>query len=428
MASERLRLLFCDHLNLARGKYLPPDKIGDGTSRFSQATFALTYGKGLVPAPGSKMLEGCADMEAVYRAADIRVGWQPHTKVVVADLHQSDGTALAMCPRSLLKRTVADWQQLGLRTKVGLELEAYAFVHDDKGRLVPYETPGAYVYGTSRLADPRGFCDAIWERAAAAGFHLECMTTEFDAPQFEFALVYDDAVRAVDDAFLFRLLAREVALEHGVHLTFMPKPFPKKGGNGLHVNFSFLDSTGQNVIAHAPGIAGLSSIARSCIAGLIHHHAGMAALVAPTVDSYNRLTPGSMSGYWCNWGIDHRGVTTRVSQQLGPRARLEHRMGDGAANPYTLVATVLRAAWLGVTANYELPPAETGDCFSRADALAHVPADLSLALDALEADVALREAVGNELIANFIAIKRAEVIETVGLKGKALRDYYIHYI
>jgi len=428
MAPERLRLLFCDHLNLARGKYLPASKLGDGASRFSQAIFALTYAKDLVPAPGSKMLEGCADMDAVYRSADIRPGWEPGTQVVIADLCDSDGQPLGLCPRSLLKRTVAQWQELGWQPKVGLELEAFAFVRGADGTLRPYDTPGGYVYSTGRLADPNGFLDAIWARAEAVGFNLECMTSEFDSPQFEFTLVYDDALRAVDDAFLFRLMAREVALEHGIVLTFMPKPIPKKSGTGLHINFSFNDRAGRNQIATAPGIAGLSKLGRGCIAGLMRHHAGMAALVAPTSDSYNRLTPGSMSGYWCNWGIDHRGVTTRVSAQLGSKARIEHRMGDGSANPYTLVATVLQAARLGVCGDYPLPPPEAGDCFGKVDATDHTPADLSSALDALESDGALVGAVGELLVANLVAIKRAEVKETAGLTSEALRDYYIHYI
>jgi len=84
-SGERLRLLFCDHLSLARGKYLPASKIGDGSSRFCQGTFAVTYDKEMQPAPGGKMLEGLPDMEAVYKADDIRQGWELNTKVVMAD-------------------------------------------------------------------------------------------------------------------------------------------------------------------------------------------------------------------------------------------------------------------------------------------------------------------------------------------------------
>jgi len=240
-------------------------------------------------------------------------------------------------------------------------------------------------------------------------------------------LVYDDAVRAVDDAFLFRLLAREVALEHHLVLTFMPKPILNKGGSGLHVNFSFNDATGHNVVSDGVGTR-LSPVARGAVAGLMRHHASMAALVAPTVNSYQRLKPGSMSGYWRNWAVDHRGVTTRISAQGGARARIEHRMGDAATNPYVLVATVLQAALLGFRGGYELPAPEGGDCLNHTDATDGVPTDLASALDALQADSTLVAAIGETLIGNHVAIKRAEVKETAPLEGDALRDYYIHYI
>jgi len=425
---ERLRLLFCDHLNLARGKYLPASKIGDGSSRFCRGVFAIGYDKELLPAPGSKMREGLPDMEAVYKAADIREGWEPATKVVVADLAETDGTALPLCGRSLLKRTVREWDLMGYSPKVGLELEAYAFQRDAAGRLVPYDTPGAYVYGTGRLADPIRFTDAIWEKASRAGFRIDCITSEYDSPQFEFTLTYDDAVKAVDDIFLFRLLARETALDHGILLTFMPKPIPGKSGSGLHVNFSFLDRGGRNAIGEA-GVPGkMTDLTRGCIAGLMHHHRGMAGLVAPTVNSYERLKPASLSGYWRNWAVDHRGATTRLAAESGERSRIEHRMGDGAANPYTLAAVVLQAARLGVTGGYALPPAETADCIERQDAGDGVPDDLGAALQALAADDKLVSAIGKTLVENHIFVKENELRTTAALEGDALRDFYIYYV
>ena len=430
MANERLRLLFCDHLNLARGKYLPASKMrADGTSRFAQALFGVTYDKDLIPAAGSRFFDGAPDMQAVYKAADIRDGWEPDTRVVVADLQQSDGQPLPMCGRTALKRTVAEWAAMGLKAKVGLELEAFAFQKQPDGSLAPYQTPGSYVYSTGRLADPARFTDAIWNQAEKSGFKLECMTTEYDTPQFEFTLVYDDAVEAVDDYFLFRLMAREIALDHGIILTSLPKPFPNKGGSGIHVNFSFLDAEGRNAVgSEAGGIAGMTPLAQACVAGLMHHHRGMAGLIAPTVNSYQRLKPASMSGYWQNWGGDHRGVTTRISAEGGTKSRIEHRMGDGAANPYVLAATVLQAARLGVVNRYPLAAAETGDGFTRNDATVSVADSLGEALDALAADTDLCDAVGGMLVANHIDIKRNEIEKTASLEGDALRDFYIHYV
>jgi glutamine synthetase len=425
---ERLRLLFCDHLSLARGKYLPASKIGDGASRFCQGTFAVTYCKDLIPAPGGKMLEGLPDMDAVYKAADIREGWEPNTKVVVGDLFESDGKPLGLCGRTQLKRTVKEWQDMGYTAKVGLELEAYAFQRNAEGRLVPYDTPGAYVYSTGKFADPNRFTDAIWDKATAAGFNIDCVTSEYDSPQFEFTLTYTDAVRAVDDIFLFRVLAREVALDHGIVLTFMPKPILSKGGSGLHVNFSFNDKDGKNVFGNSSSPEKMTALTKGCIAGLMHHHRGMAGLVAPTVNSYDRLKPASLSGYWCNWGVDHRGVTTRLSAEGGTKSRIEHRMGDAAANPYTLVTAVLQAAKLGVTGKYPLAPAESGDCFTGNDAKVAAPDNLGEALKALTEDQKLVAAVGPELIDNHVFVKQCEIEKLTALEGDAKRDYYIYYV
>lgn len=429
MPKDRLRVLFCDHLNVARGKYLPAWKIGDGATRFCRGTFGVTYDMGLIPAPGAMMLEGLPDMEVIYRADEIRGGWENATRVVVGDLHASDGTPLPMCGRGALKRAIADWRALGYEAMVGIELEAFAFQIEPDGTLKPYDTPGAAVYSTGVFADPRGFTDAIWNTAEAAGFRIDSMNTEFDSPQYEFTLTYDTALKAIDDIFLFRLMAREVAFRHGIVLTFLPKPIAAKGGSGVHVNFSLRDGDGGNaIVGGTADPARLNALTRGCIAGLLHHHRGLAGLIAPCANSYDRLKPASLSGYWCNWGVDHRGVTTRISAETGAAARLEHRMGDGAANPYTLTAAVLQAARLGVVNNYVLPPAETGDCFETKDATIGVPDHLGAALEALEADAALVEAVGELLVANHAAVKREEIARTAALAPEAVPGYYIRHL
>ena len=83
-------------------------------------------------------------------------------------------------------------------------------------------------------------------------------------------------------------------------------------------------------------------------------------------------------------------------------------MADGAANPYLATATVLQAARLGVVNNLTPPAAEEQDCLEHQSTTRHVPPNLSLALDALEADPKLVQAVGEELVGQFVAIKRSE--------------------
>lgn len=429
--TERLRVLFCDHLSIMRGKYLPAAKMRDDESRFAQPTFSVHYDKDLLlEAPGTKCLEGIPDMTLRWKADEIRQGWEPNTRVVLGDLYEADGSPLPMCPRGALKRAVAAWKVHGLTPKVGIELEAYAFTRNADGRIVPYDNAGGVVYGTGNFTDPRRFTDAIWNKAQEIGLPLDLITAEYDTPQYEFTLTVESALEHVDQVVLFRQMAREIAWDHGILLSFLPKPIAGKGGSGLHVNLSFTDAKDHNAIANGDRGSpdSLNDLAKGCIAGWMRHHKAIAGLVAPNALSYARLQPASLSGYWCNWGGDNRNVTVRVSAEGGKKARLEHRMPDAAANPYTTVATILQAALLGYQGKYELPPRETGDGFTSNDAPHGVAASLSEALDDLVADGALSSAVGQGLVDNHVFMKRAEVEKTAALEGDALRDWYIWYL
>ena len=429
--APRLRAMFCDHLSIMRGKYLPASKMQDDESRFARPTFSVHYDKDLlIEAPGTMCLQGLPDMALRWKGAEIRQGWEPNTKVVTGDLYGGDGAPLPLCPRGALKRAVAAWEKHGLTPKVGIELEAYAFTRNPDGSLSPYDTPGGVVYGTGNFTDPRRFTDAIWAKAQEIGLPLDLITAEYDTPQYEFTLTFDTAVAHVDTVVLFRQMAREVAWDHGVLLTFLPKPIAGKGGNGMHINLSFTDKDGANALANGPhgDPNNLNDLARGCIAGWMQHHKAMAGLIAPNALSYARLQPASLSGYWCNWGGDNRNVTVRVSAEGGKKARLEHRMADATANPYTAVATVLQAALLGYTGNYPLQPMETGDGFTRNDAPHGTAATLTEALQDLAADTTLTSAVGQDLVANHLYMKQAEVAKTEALEGDALRDWYIWYL
>ena len=429
--SDRLRALFFDHLSIGRGKYLPKSKIGDGSSRFSRATIAEHYDRDLLlDAPHAGARDGAPDMELRWNGADIRPGWEPNTSVVLGDLYDNDGAPLPLCPRGALKRAIADWQAHGLTPKLGIELEAYALQGGEDGRLRPYDAPGGVVYGTGPFADPMRINDVIWNKAHEVGFKLDLITAEYDSPQFEYTLSFDDALAAVDDVVLFRQMAREIALDHGVVLTFLPKPISMAGGSGMHINFSFWDAAGQNALATGEkgGPEHLNDLSRGCLAGLVHHHKGLAGLIAPTTGSYNRLQPSSMSGYWQNWGGDHRGVTTRVSGEGGKKARLEHRMADASANPYTAAAAVLQAARLGFEAKLSLPPMETGDGFDKVDAKVGTAQNLRAAIRDLEADRALVDAVGRQLVENHAFMKEREFRKTRDMEHDALLDFYVWFI
>jgi glutamine synthetase len=405
-AYDRIRVLWPDHLGLARGKYLPIRYAEQGAFH-CMALFSLGYDRQMTPAPGTKMLEGLPDLKATFDMDEVRDGWEPRTGVVVADI-SFQGAPVGLSSRHALRRAIAAWEALGYRPKIGIELEAYILQRSDDGSWVPWETPGGYVYGTGTAVDPIGLLDEIMREAEEAKLPMESINSEYDIPQFELTLHYDDALKAVDDAFLFKVLAREIAHRHGLLLTFLGKPLGDRGGSGLHVNLSLADDNGHNILNDETADDGLSKVAHQAIAGLMEHHRGMTALLAPTVNAYKRLRPGQLSGYWANWGYDHRGTTVRISPERGASTRLEHRMADGAANIYTAAATVLQAARLGVVNDLAPQPAETQDCLESTDATVHCPEHLGAALDVLEQDTELTEAVGRELVEHFVVIKRVE--------------------
>lgn len=408
MASEydRVRLLWPDHLGLARGKYLTPAKVDDGTAHCI-SLFTLGFDREMIPHDGGLMWEGLPDCDAVFENEAIRRGWQERTSVVIPDIVR-EGQPVPLAPRNVLKDAVGRWQDKGLTPMVGIELEAFLFEPDGEGNWRPISTPGAYVYGTGTAVDPSGTIDDIMSNAVEAGFRLESVNSEYDNGQFELTLAYDEALAAADDAFLFKVMAKEVAARRGMLLTFMGKPINNRGGSGLHVNLSFRDDESANTLSDDSTDDGLSEMARAVMAGMLQHHVGMTALLAPTVNSYKRLQPGSLCGYWANWGYDHRGVTVRVPPARGAGTRLEHRVGDGSVTPHQAIAAVLSASLLGHEKGYDLPPVETLDCIERASTDVTCPASLSEALDALEQDTDLVETFGAAYVDGYVTVKRAE--------------------
>jgi glutamine synthetase len=403
---DRLRLLWPDHLGLARGKYLTPEKAGSGTAHCI-SLFTLSYDRVMYPHEHGLMTKGLPDCDAIYDMGDVRPGWEENTAIVVPDIVRN-GQPVPMAPRNVLKDAVEKWRGHGLEPMVGIELEAFLFEPDGSGGWQPIGTPGHYVYGTGMSVDPSGTIDQIMATAHRVGLPLESVNSEYDNGQFELTLAYKDALGAADDAFLFRVMAREIAASRGLMLTFLGKPINDRGGSGTHVNLSFTDNKGENALSDEEAEDGLSEMARLVIGGMLHHHVGMAALLAPTVNAYKRLKPGSLTGYWANWGYDHRGVTVRVPPARGRGTRLEHRTGDGSVNPHQAVAAVLTAALLGYEKGYELAPVETLDCLESASTDVVVPSSLAEALDALEADTDLVEAFGPAFVEGFVTVKRAE--------------------
>ncbi|HSL10856.1 MAG TPA: glutamine synthetase family protein [Actinomycetota bacterium] len=402
---KRLRLLYPDIHGLERGKYLFGDVAEAGHAAFCIGVYPLTHDREILPVPGTQFDVGLHDIEVHLDRDSLRHSWEPDTLIGIGDA-TSHGEPVAIDPRRVLRDAVAAWRSLGLEPQISFELEFYLMDPDGDGWWTPVRLPAHRVYGTGTAIDPSGCVDAMVSTALACGFPVESWGSEYDESAYEVNIRYDDAVPAADDAFVFRLLIREIAERHGKLATFLGRPVRDRGGSGMHVNLSFRRPDGSNAFHDPNDDEGLSDLARRCIAGMLEHHAGIAAIVAPHVNAYKRLQPDMLNGYWATWGHDDRSVTVRVPPARGEATRLEHRSADAAANPYLVGAAVLHAARLGVEDDLELaPPQPVGE---DANSDVRIPATLADALDALAADDRIVKALGPEVVEAFTILKRGE--------------------
>jgi len=402
---KRLRLLYPDIHGLERGKYLFGDWGATGMAAFCIGVYPLTHDKEILAIPRTQFDVGLHDVEAMLDRESLRPGWEANTVIGLADV-ELHGEPAPWDTRNALREASRAWEDMGLVPQVAFELEFYLLEPGEDGTWQPVSIPGHRVYGTGMSVDPSGTIDDVVNVALGCGFPVESWCSEYDNAAYEVNIRYDDAIPAADEAFLFKLLVRETCERHGKLATFLGRPLGDRGGSGLHINLSFRRADGSNAFHDPNDPEGLSDLARRCIAGMLLHHEGMAAILAPHVNAYKRLQPDMLNGYWANWGHDDRSVTVRVPPARGAGTRLEQRTSDAAANPYLAAAAVLHAARLGVQNEVELPPAQEPGASPNTDV--RIPPNLDAALDALAKDDELVDAIGRELVEAFTILKRAE--------------------
>jgi glutamine synthetase len=403
---DRLRLLYSDLHGLERGKYLLGNWAERGGANFCVGVWPLTFDREILPIPGVQFDVGLPDLEGRLDRGTLRPSWEENTVIGLADTRVHGDPHPLDC-REALRRAVRPWTDRGLIPQLAYEFEFYLMDPDGDGGWRPVSLPGHRVYGTGMAIDPTGVVDEVVRTAVACGFDVEGWGSEFDASAYEVNIRYRDALEAADDAFVFRLLSHEIPARRGLLATCLGRPLNDRGGTGLHLNLSFRRAEdGTNALHDPDAPDGLTPLAKQCIAGMLAHHEGLAAICAPTVNAYKRLQPDMLNGYWANWGYDDRSVGIRIAPDRGPSTRLENRVPDGTANPYLMPAAILHACRLGVEHELEPPPPQPVAAEPNTDV--HIPPTLEAALQAFEADEELCGALGPDLVTAFTMLKQAE--------------------
>ena len=340
------------------------------------------------------------------------------TAMVFCNMLTESGEAFDGCPRAALARQLDIYSDDDISVTAALEAEFSLFHKTESGDYSPARAGGMFtVAGLNQFA---GLMHEIVAALESIGITVEQLGKEYGASQFEFSVRYADPLAAADRYLVCKEVTRALALRHGVIASYMPKPFTDLAGNGLHANLGLRGVSKENLLAGAGADSPLSQTGRHFLGGLMAHAPGICGVGAPTVNSYKRLQPASWAPAHIAWGVGNRGVLLRVPD-TDSRCRIEYRAGDNACNPYLFLTALLAAGRDGMAQRSDPgPPFSEVDVghFSEAErrrhGISYLPRSLPEALDALENDAVLMNALSPVIGGEFLKVKRLE-LETYNL-------------
>ncbi|MAF26415.1 MAG: type I glutamate--ammonia ligase [Gemmatimonadota bacterium] len=320
-------------------------------------------------------------------------------------------------PRLNLKSFLArmkeerDWELM-----TGCEAEFFLFDAEalEEGKLVTHDEGGYFD------VDPvdRGVLvrREITDQLQELGFDIEALHHEVAAGQHEIDFRFAHALQTADHLMKFKSLIKSVARDYGLQATFMPKPKEGINGNGMHTHLSIWQG-GENLFADPSGTHGLSEVALQFMAGIMAHAPAITAFANPLINSYKRLIPGYEAPTVIAYSLANRSPMIRIPKGTGKSKRIEVRSPDPTANPYFLTTALLVAGLDGIDRGLAAPDPVAvnvylkGEEWRREHGIRELPASLSIAVDALEADECVRSAFAEHSIEHYLKSKRAEISE-----------------
>jgi len=406
---------FVDIHGAAKAKAVPVEHLDmvltDGAGF---AGFAL-WGFGMGPQGPDYMAIG--DLETLSM-----IPWMPGYARIVCNGNVR-GKPYPYCSRVALKNQLDGLAARGMTLYTGIEPEFMLLARGADGKLGPCDPTDSLekpCYDYKGLSRASAFLDKMVTGLRSVGIDVYQIDHEDANGQFEVNFTYADALKSADNFTFVKMAASEIARQCGMIATFMPKPFSNRTGSGAHFHISIGDAKTKNLF-HDPadrnGLA-LSPLAYHFVAGILEHARALAAICAPTVNSYKRLVVGrALSGAtwapaYIAYGDNNRTACVRI-----PGGRIEFRLPDSGCNPYLVTAALLAAGMDGVdrkldpgkpnnTNLYECPAAQLAQ-----EGIKLLPQNLLEAIGELERDEVVCGALGAELSKEFITLKRMEWTE-----------------
>jgi glutamine synthetase len=413
-----VRFLYTDNGGLTRGKLTHIDSLRERMDDGIGLTLAMQ---------AMNMLDQLAAVEGMGPVGEIRLvpdpatftvlPYAPHAAAMTVDMRQLDGTPWAACPRTFLKRQIAACAGAGFSVRAAFECEFMLATRSPDGTFTPLDESPCFS-GVGMTTSAR-VIDDIVAAFEAQGIEVDQFYPEYGHGQQEISIRHAPALAAADRQVYYRETVRNVAFNHGLYASLAPKPFPDQIGNGAHLHVSLWDRSGRRPLMHDPSDRyGLSQAGYHFIGGVLHHLPALLALTCPSVNSYRRLQPHHWSSAYTSWGPDNREAALRVPSpywsDVAGSTNAELKASDASANPYLALGGLLAAGLDGVKHRRSpgepvlVDPGRLSEDERAARNIRRLPGTLREALDHLEADTVLTEALGPLLTRSFLAVKRLE--------------------
>ncbi len=416
-----VRFLYVDTDNIIRGKAASIERLAD----------RLEGGIGLTVAmQAMTMLDHLAVVEGMGPVGEVRMvpdpgtfvvaPYTPKTGVVQTDLMTLDGDLYEAYGRSFLRRMIERAASADLEVVAAFEPE-WSLGRREGETYIPIDESNCFATLGMHTAAPV-ILDIV-EALAAQGIEVDQYYPELGWGQQELPISHAPALAAADRHIHYRETVRAVALNHGLYASFAPKPWSDQAGNGCHIHFSVWNRDRTvNRFHDASRPYGLSALAKQFMAGVLDHLPALVALTCASVNSYRRLRPQMWSSAYRVWGPDNREAALRVASPLrghvADSTNVELKAADSSSNPYIALGGLIAAGLDGVERKLELPdpamadPHTLTDAQRRAVGADRLPSSLAAALENLNGDRVLTEALG-ALLPAYNAVKRLDIEDFV---------------
>lgn len=336
------------------------------------------------------------------------------------------GRAKDICPRAVLRRVLKRAEDMGFMAKTAMEFEFFMFQEspdslEEKGfrNLTPL-TPGNFSYSALRSIVHEDLYQDILDTFSSIDIELEGLHAETGPGVLETAIAVDDALAMADKASIFKAFMKILAQKRGLMATFMAKWNQELSGQSGHTHMSLWSLDEKPVFFDPADQHKMSPTMRHFLGGQLAYLRDFAAMIAPNVNSYARLTPGYWAPTSATWGVDNRTVGIRVIPGSEKSHRLEYRIPGSDVNPYLSMAAAIGSGLLGIEKGIEPGEPAVGNAYDLDVPMdRQLPTNLESAGILFGASDAAKDLFGEAFVEHFAASRVFEAHQY----GRAVTDW-----